>query len=114
MSPRRAGALPLLLRLDAEAQQPLNQQIYQGLRSAILNGRLHVGARLPSSRELAMDLAISRNTVLIAYERLTDEGYLQSRSGGGTRVSTELADDVLQALLPLVRHSQSKWQRGSA
>jgi GntR family transcriptional regulator / MocR family aminotransferase len=111
MSPNRAGALPLLLRLDVEAEQPLNQQIYQGLRSAILNGRLHVGARLPSSRELAMDLAISRNTVLIAYERLTDEGYLQSRSGGGTRVSTELPDDVLQARLPLVRHSPKQGRR---
>ena|SRR5215831_11978842 len=64
MSPRRAGALPLLLRLDPEAKQPLNQQIYQGLRAAILDGRLRVGARLPSSRMLATDLSISRNTVL--------------------------------------------------
>jgi GntR family transcriptional regulator / MocR family aminotransferase len=111
MSPRRAGALPLLLRLDAEAQQPLNQQIYQGLRSAILNGRLHVGARLPSSRELAMDLAISRNTVLNAYERLADEGYLQGRSGGGTRVSTELPEDILRARLPLVRQSPKRSRR---
>src|SRR4029450_8778906 len=114
MSPRRAGALPLLLRLDAEAQQPLNQQIYQGLRSAILNGRLHVGARLPSSRELAMDLAISRNTVLNAYERLADEGYLQGRSGGGTRVSTELPEDILRARLPLVRQSPEGGRRRSA
>src|SRR5262245_33906731 len=70
MSPRRAGALPLLLRLDPKTKQPLNQQIYQGLRLAILDGRLRVGARLPSSRMLATDLSISRNTVLNAYERL--------------------------------------------
>ena len=102
MSPRRAGALPLLLRLDPEAKQPLNQQIYQGLRLAILDGRLRVGARLPSSRMLAADLSISRNTVLNAYERLAIEGYLRGQSGGGTRVSTELPDDILRARVPLV------------
>src|SRR5262245_23900910 len=102
MSPRRAGALPLLLRLDPGVQQPLNQQIYEGLRSAVLDGRLRAGARLPSSRMLALDLSISRNTVLNAYERLTIEGYLQSRSGGGTRVSTELPDDILRVRRPLV------------
>src|SRR5262245_28336281 len=111
MSPRRAGALPLLLRLDPEAKQPLNQQIYQGLRSAILDGRLHVGTRLPSSRMLATDLSISRNTVLNAYESLVIEGYLHGESGGGTRVSTELPDDILRARAPLARETPKQTRR---
>ena len=61
---RRAGALPLLLRLDPEAKPPLNQQIYQGLRSAILDGRLRIGTRMQSSRMLATDISISMDTVL--------------------------------------------------
>src|SRR5215471_6779278 len=58
MSPRRAGALPLLLRLDPDAQQPLNQQIYQGLRAAILDGRLRGGTRF--STELPDDILRAR------------------------------------------------------
>jgi len=111
MSPRRAGALPLLLRLDPDTKQPLNQQIYQGLRSAILDGRLRVGTRLPSSRMLATDLSISRNTVLNAYERLAIEGYLRGQSGGGTRVSTELPDDILRARVPLVTQTPKQTRR---
>src|SRR4029453_2907182 len=111
MSPRRAGAVPLLLRLDAETKQPLNQQIYQGLRSAILDGRLRVGARLPSSRMLAADLSISRNPVLNAYERLAIEGYLRGQSGGGTRVATQLPDDMLRARAPFVTQMPKQTRR---
>jgi GntR family transcriptional regulator / MocR family aminotransferase len=111
MSPRRAGALPLLLRLDPDTKQPLNQQIYQGLRSAILDGRLRVGTRLPSSRMLATDLSISRNTVLNAYERLAIEGYLRGQSGGGTRVATELPDDMLRARAPFVTQMPKQTRR---
>jgi GntR family transcriptional regulator / MocR family aminotransferase len=101
MSPRRPNALPLLLRLDPRAERPLNQQMYEGLRGAILDGRLRAGARLPSSRLLASDLAVSRNTVLSAYERLTDEGYVRGRAGRGTRVSSDLPDDLLRIRMPI-------------
>jgi hypothetical protein len=63
--------------------------IYRQLLDAILDGRLRSGERLPPSRDLAQRLEVSRNTVAVAYERLTAEGFLVSRVGAGTYVSTE-------------------------
>lgn len=77
--------------------QSLFDQISESLRRAILTGRLGTGTRLPSSRRLAGELRISRNTVLTAYEQLTAEGYLDSRRGSGSFVAAELPDDLLQA-----------------
>jgi GntR family transcriptional regulator / MocR family aminotransferase len=106
MSPRTAGALPVLIRLDGESERPLNQQLYQGLRTVILEGRVPPGMRLPSTRALATDLGVSRNTVLDAFERLTGEGYLQGKAGAGTHVSRTLPDDMLGVRAPSVRSSQ--------
>jgi GntR family transcriptional regulator/MocR family aminotransferase len=55
-------------RLDAEAGEPAYRQLYRLIRRVILDGRLTAGARLPSSRNLAVDLAIARNTVIQVYE----------------------------------------------
>lgn len=57
------------------------------LRAAILDGRLRAGLRLPATRELAAELALSRNTVVAAYERLLSEGYVVSRQGAGHYVA---------------------------
>jgi GntR family transcriptional regulator/MocR family aminotransferase len=65
----------------------LTARIYRQLLDAILDGRLRVGERLPPTRVLAAQLAVSRNTVSVAYERLTAEGYLTSRVGAGTYVT---------------------------
>ncbi|HEY4023227.1 MAG TPA: PLP-dependent aminotransferase family protein [Pseudonocardiaceae bacterium] len=62
-------------------------RIYQQIRDAILDGRLRAAEQLPPSRELAARLSVSRNTVALAYERLTAEGFLSSRVGAGTFVS---------------------------
>jgi len=61
-------------------------RIYQQLLDAILDGRLREGDRLPATRTLATNLAISRTTVALAYERLVAEGYLAGRIGAGTYV----------------------------
>ncbi len=53
----------LLLRLDRDSGQPLRSQLEDGIRDAIRNGRLQSGERLPSSRELARDLGVSRGLV---------------------------------------------------
>jgi GntR family transcriptional regulator/MocR family aminotransferase len=58
------------------------------LRDAVRTGRLAEGVRLPSSRALAGDLAIARNTVADAYGRLVAEGWLTARPGSGTRVAS--------------------------
>jgi GntR family transcriptional regulator / MocR family aminotransferase len=66
----------------------LAAQIYRQLLGAILDGRLRPGERLPATRELAGQLAVSRNTVAVAYDRLSAEGYLTGRVGAGTYVCT--------------------------
>ena len=65
----------------------LRQQVYEQLRSAIEQGRLPAGTRLPPSREHAASLGVARNTVLWAVQRLQAEGYVQARVGDGTYVS---------------------------
>ncbi|MBK3579431.1 winged helix-turn-helix transcriptional regulator, partial [Streptomyces sp. MBT65] len=57
------------------------------LRDAVRTGRLAPGTRLPSSRSLAADLGIARNTVADAYADLVAEGWLTARQGSGTRVA---------------------------
>ena len=77
----------LLLRLDRDSGRPLRSQLETGLREAIRAGRLHVGERLPSSRELARELGISRGLVQECYGQLLAEGYLTSQVGSATRVA---------------------------
>ncbi|MET1080719.1 MAG: PLP-dependent aminotransferase family protein [Pseudomonas sp.] len=62
------------------------QRLYQALREALLSGTLVTGTRLPASRVLAQELGIARNSVLYAYERLSDEGFTLS-DRQGTRVA---------------------------
>jgi GntR family transcriptional regulator/MocR family aminotransferase len=92
----RAPLLPVDLdgALDADAAEPLHRQLYGALRRAILAGRLPAGARLPSSRGLAAELGLSRNTVLAALEQLASEGYVEGRAGSGTYVARALPDTL--------------------
>jgi GntR family transcriptional regulator/MocR family aminotransferase len=91
------------LALDGSSGVSLYRQLYGQLRAAILEGRLRSGAKLPSTRNLADELAIARNTVMGAYEQLLAEGYLEGETGSGTYVARTLPDAVLQA--PAVRLS---------
>jgi GntR family transcriptional regulator/MocR family aminotransferase len=77
----------LLVRLDRSAAQPLRAQLETSLREAIRDGRLRSGERLPSSRELARGLGVSRGMVQECYGQLLAEGYLASRGGSATRVA---------------------------
>ncbi|HEY4046832.1 MAG TPA: PLP-dependent aminotransferase family protein [Acidobacteriaceae bacterium] len=70
--------------------QTLSKWLYSELRAAILEGRLKAGAKLPSSRDFARQYRISRGTVVSAFERLHDEGYLSSRIGIGTWVKAKV------------------------
>ena len=71
---------------------PLHQQLYASLQAGILSGELKPGSKLPSTRALADQLNIARNTVLNAYEQLAAEGYLESVSGSGTYVAHVIPD----------------------
>jgi len=80
--------------LDRDGVLPLHRQLFDALRQAILAGRLRPGTRLPSTRVMASDLGVARNTVMAAFEQLVAEGYLQARVGSGTTV-TSIAPDML-------------------
>lgn len=92
--------------------EPLFRQVYRGIRQAILSGAVHAGERLPSTRDLAEQLGISRTVVLLAYEHLLAEGFIGGRGGSGTYVSEGLAGNVArgerkQARLRLSRFGSS-------
>jgi GntR family transcriptional regulator/MocR family aminotransferase len=93
--PKRATTPPLLLpALDPSSALPLHRQLYAALRGAILARQLAPGTRLPSTRTLAADLRLSRATVVLAYEQLHAEGYIEGRVGAGTVVARALPDDA--------------------
>ncbi|MEO1084180.1 MAG: PLP-dependent aminotransferase family protein, partial [Acidobacteriota bacterium] len=84
-------------RIDPQSATPLYRQIYDGLRRDILEGSLRSGQRLASTRAMAHELGVSRNTVLEAIDQLTAEGYLEGRTGSGTYVTDQLPDDLLRS-----------------
>jgi GntR family transcriptional regulator/MocR family aminotransferase len=88
------------LALESSAGPPLYRQLYEQLRGAILDGRLEPGARLPSTRVLAEELAVARNTVMGGYDQLLAEGYLEGAVGSGTYVAKDLPEKILHAALP--------------
>ena len=75
------------LHITLTTQQPVSGAMYGQIRDGILEGRLRPGSALPSSRELARSLEVSRNTVVAVYERLRAEGFVKTRIGAGTFVS---------------------------
>ena len=81
--------------LSTQAALPLNRALYGCLRTAILDGSLPAGTRLPASRELAAELSLSRNTVIDAYGQLLAEGYLRALTGSGTYVAEVLPEQLL-------------------
>ena len=70
------------------------------LREAIQSGRLHPGTRLPSSRALAQDLGIARNTIVEAYGQLVAEGWLTAVTGSGTQVADRVVIETVPAAAP--------------
>lgn len=87
--------VPFLVLVHFSADAPLYTQLYDALRRAILQGELDPGSKLPSSRQQAALLGVSRNTVLLAYEQLVAEGYAEAKSGSGTYVARALPDTPL-------------------
>ncbi len=75
------------LHVTLDPRRPLSAEVYRQLREAILDGRLRPSDPLPATRELAARLAVSRNTVTNAYQRLIAEGYVAGRVGSGTFVT---------------------------
>jgi GntR family transcriptional regulator/MocR family aminotransferase len=83
--------------LDHTSSVPLGRQIYEFWRAGILQGRFAGGERVPSTRELALALDLSRGTIAAAYEQLVSEGYFQTTHGSGTFVCRQLPEELLNA-----------------
>src|SRR5207249_7194965 len=84
-------AFDLAIDLPAHGSRRVVQELHRQLRSAIVGGRLQSGVRLPSTRELAGALAVSRNTVVTAYDLLLAEGYIVAHGRAGTRIADFLS-----------------------
>jgi GntR family transcriptional regulator/MocR family aminotransferase len=78
------------------AQLPLYEQIYRHLREQVIGGQLRAGTRLASTRALAIELGVSRFTVVAAVERLIAEGYFTTRRGSGTFVVAMLPEQRMR------------------
>jgi GntR family transcriptional regulator/MocR family aminotransferase len=87
---------------------PLFEQIYRQVRDDILAGRLKSGAKLPSSREWATRLGVSRTTIITALDQLRAEGYIESQRASAVRISRQLPEDSRRrAPVPLNNPSSS-------
>jgi GntR family transcriptional regulator/MocR family aminotransferase len=75
------------LRLERRSPTPLHRQMYFQIRDRIVDGRLPAGQSLPSSRAIASTYDVSRSTVVVAFEQLAMEGYINGRVGDATRVA---------------------------
>jgi GntR family transcriptional regulator / MocR family aminotransferase len=78
-------------QLDRTSRTPLTRQIYMQVRCAVLSGALRPGTRMPSSRAMASKLGVARASVVLAYEHLLAEGYVESRHGSGTFIAGDLS-----------------------
>src|SRR5262245_41293594 len=104
-SKRQRDVLEVPLQLDpAAGNQSL--QVNRAIRDAILDGRLTAGLRLPSSRALARQLGVRRNAIIAAYEHLSSDGFVETRTGAGTYVAPILPP---RPLAPSVQRPD-RWQ----
>ena len=92
-----------LLAIDRAAQESLRQQLYVRVRDAIVRGEMRAGFRLPSTRSVAKELALSRNTVGDVFAQLVAEGYLVARHGSGTYVASNAIALCGRGTTPLAR-----------
>ena len=76
-----------IMSVDRQSDEPMHRQIYSALRRYILEGQIQAQTLLPSTRSLAEDLKVGRNTVIAAYDQLLSEGFIEARGGSGTWVA---------------------------
>ena len=102
-----------MIVLDYQDRRPLYEQVEEKFRNLILKGVLEPGSRMPSVRQLAMELSINPNTIQRAYAELETEGYIYSVTGRGSFVSAGDGEharriaELTQQLRPLVEELKS-------
>src|SRR6201996_2060641 len=87
----------MLITVDRDSPESLQEQIFSRIREQIVSGILRPGSPVPSSRILAAQLKVSRNSVIFGYERLINEGYLVAKPMIGTFVADVLPDQTVEA-----------------
>ncbi|ADE14256.1 regulatory protein GntR HTH [Nitrosococcus halophilus Nc 4] len=92
--------MQLPLKLERRSKQTLQSQLFEQIRGLILSGKLKPGTPMPATRSLSEQLGVSRNTVLLAYDRLIAEDYLQTQEAVGTYVNSHLPMDSLVLKAP--------------
>ena len=95
-----------VIAIDRADAKPLHRQLYDGFREAILRGDLAPGQKIPSSRELASEMQVSRFPVLHAYAQLLAEGYFESQIGSGTFISATLPEQMMSSEHRTARREQ--------
>jgi GntR family transcriptional regulator/MocR family aminotransferase len=102
-----------LIHLDPDSKLSLQSQIRQKLVEAILNGTFTAGTRLPSSRKLSEQLGVARNTVVLVYQQLIAEDFLESRQRSGIFVSKRILTGRVgfQGKLDQGLQVDEKWSR---
>ena len=85
--------MELLITLDNDSDLGLQDQIRQKMVEAVLSGALPAGQKILSSRKLAKELGVARNTVVLAYNQLIDEGFLVSKQRSGLYVNEKILAD---------------------
>jgi len=109
-------------QLDRASRTPLTRQIYMQVRAAVLSGALRPGTRMPSSRAMASKLGVARASVVLAYEHLLAEGYVESRHGSGTFIAGDLTglasrprgtSRAIKPIVPRSAHVFSDFERSA-
>ncbi len=90
--------MQISINLNPDSKQSLQSQVFESIREQILSGRLKSGMLMPSTRMLNEQLGVSRNTIILAYDRLIAEGYLYSKETVGTFVNPNLPEDSLMLM----------------
>jgi len=101
-----------IICLDNDSELTIHARLKQKILELISTGVFHVGYKMPSTRNLAKDLNIARNTVVSVYDELVDEGILQSRARSGIYVSLAIESSIHSSPSQLSSpHSKVNWTR---
>ncbi|MER8503272.1 winged helix-turn-helix domain-containing protein [Mesorhizobium sp. M1142] len=102
-----------IMSVDRASEEPMHRQIYGALRRFILDGQIPQNTLLPSTRSLAEDLKVGRNTVIAAYDQLLAEGFIEARAGSGTWVAPIQQNRPMASLRAGLAVPQKLSRRGS-